>query len=220
MLCMFTLVIQNISAKYSSKTFCDLLLFCCWYEPVPSPTFYNCLLFVNTTELWIELKFNSVLKSIHFIPVNRLPNKSGTVQYCKRGPKGNNIFAYSWWVCSDWYLFYTARVKISNKNQHFGVLVMPLSRWLRKYSVHPFCEERDLCKHYFTSCTLLLEITCSIMLWISWCRETYFSPIMLFCYFETLKFLFMSLPIAPPTVRSGESSFKSYFMYGSHKCFI
>ena len=37
-----------------------------------------------------------VSKVANSVCVNRLPNNGGSVQYCKRGARGNNIFAYSW----------------------------------------------------------------------------------------------------------------------------
>lgn len=148
---------------------------------------------------------------------NRLPNKSGTVHYCKRGPKGNNIFAYSWWVYTRWVISFLQRVwKSENKPQELTFQhphdACCQGDQLRKYSACPVHEEKDLCKYPVISCTWFLE-TISIMLWISWCQENVFHQSW---YFETYFTVFVHESSNCPT------NFKGFSLknHGYRKIFI
>ena len=71
--------------------------FNCGTKMLPIMEFFeSCTTQTGTADSQASPSSLLVSKVANSVCVNRLPNNGGSVKYCKRGPRGNNIFAYSW----------------------------------------------------------------------------------------------------------------------------
>lgn len=85
----------------------------------------------------------------------RLPKKTGTVHYCKRGPKGNNIFAYSCCSQQEAYeepnqpngLYATHLLRHIRRNERIELILMDVARDVSRASsrnlIQRPCHESD-----------------------------------------------------------------------------